>query len=250
MLVEGQIRTAEAFAFDYVNTMSDPAREAADCGAAVQFFDHQPAALVEDQALLTDKCELSRLKIPDPLGGGRMHNGIKAISLFKEKVGRERIIEGWIEGPCAEAADLRGINALMLDFYDDPAFVRDLFGFAVEMELRCKRKWAGVDLIGVGTRRLPRRSAALRGVRLALRKGWWMECMPWGRGPFFAGTPVLPGTNGRSAASGPGFVTSDAGQNGTGSILLGNLNPVTVLRNGDVRAVSGDSECHRQAGSR
>ena len=35
VLVEGQIRTAEAFGFDYVNTMSDPAREAADCGAAV-----------------------------------------------------------------------------------------------------------------------------------------------------------------------------------------------------------------------
>ena len=33
VLVEGQIRTAEEFGFDYVNTMSDPAREAADCGA-------------------------------------------------------------------------------------------------------------------------------------------------------------------------------------------------------------------------
>ena len=33
VLVEGQIRTATEFGFDYVNTMSDPAREAADCGA-------------------------------------------------------------------------------------------------------------------------------------------------------------------------------------------------------------------------
>ena len=37
------------------------------------------------------------------------------------------ILEGWVEGPVAEGADLRGINTLMLDFLDDPDFVRDLF---------------------------------------------------------------------------------------------------------------------------
>ena len=70
VLVEGQMRTAEKYGFDYVNTMSDPAREAADCGAAVQFFDDQPVALLEDQALLADKTKLAALKIPDPLGRG------------------------------------------------------------------------------------------------------------------------------------------------------------------------------------
>ncbi len=33
VLVEGQTHTAAEFDFDYVNTMSDPAGEAADCGA-------------------------------------------------------------------------------------------------------------------------------------------------------------------------------------------------------------------------
>src|SRR5678815_4461766 len=85
VLVEGQVRTAEKFDFDYVNTMSDPAREAADCGAVVQYFDNQPVAIVEDHALLADKTKLTRLKVPDPLGGGRMHNGIKALAQHKEK---------------------------------------------------------------------------------------------------------------------------------------------------------------------
>src|SRR5262252_7245156 len=116
VLVEGQLRTAEKFELDYVNTMSDPAREAADCGGAVRYYDDQPVALVEAQALLADKTKLARLKIPDPLGGGRMHNGIKALALYKERIRGEKLIEGWIEGPCAEAADLRGINAIMLDF--------------------------------------------------------------------------------------------------------------------------------------
>src|SRR5678816_811873 len=140
VLTEGQMRTAETFAFDYVNTMSDPAREAADCGAAIEYFDQQPVALREDQALLADKTKLLSLRIPDPLGGGRMHNGVKAVALLKERVGTEKIIEGWVEGPLAEAADLRGINTVMMDFFDDPPFVRDLFGFVLEMELRFARE--------------------------------------------------------------------------------------------------------------
>jgi len=152
VLVEGQIRTSEEFGFDYVNTMSDPAREAADCGAAVQYFDQQPVALLEDNALLADKAALAGLKIPDPLAGGRMHNAVLAVSEFKERVGREKIVEGWVEGPIAEGADLRGINTLMTDFFDDPPFVRDLFEFVVEMELRFARAQldAGADIIGVG----------------------------------------------------------------------------------------------------
>src|SRR5438552_8393239 len=58
VLVEGQIRTAEAFGFDYVNTMSDPACEAADCGATVEYFENQPVAIVEEQALLANKQKL------------------------------------------------------------------------------------------------------------------------------------------------------------------------------------------------
>src|ERR1051326_2206236 len=152
VLVEGQLQTAERFGFDYVNTMSDPAREAADCGATVQYFDDQPVAIIEQHALLADKTKLTHLKIPDPLGGGRMHNGIEALALYRQKVGAEKLIEGWIEGPCAEAADLRGINNLMLDFFDDPAFVRDLFEFVTEMELWFARAQieAGADLIGIG----------------------------------------------------------------------------------------------------
>src|SRR5512140_2784545 len=55
VMVEGQIRTSEEFGFDYVNTMSDPAREAADCGAVVRYFENQPVAIDEGEALLSDK---------------------------------------------------------------------------------------------------------------------------------------------------------------------------------------------------
>ncbi len=152
VLVEAQIRTAERFDLDFVSCISDPAREAADLGALVRYFDDQPPAFVESEALLADKTALMRLKIPDPLSGGRMQDRVKAAAFFKQKICSEKIVEGWVEGPCALAADLRGINALMLDFYDDPAFIRDLLAFATEVAIvfaRAQRD-AGVDLMGVG----------------------------------------------------------------------------------------------------
>ena len=44
------------------------------------------------------------------------------------------------------------INTLMLDLYDDPGFVRDLFDFVVEMELQYARAQidAGAEIIGIG----------------------------------------------------------------------------------------------------
>ena len=80
VLVEAQIRTAEEFDFDHVSAIAET-REAPDCGAMVEYFEDQPASIVEAQALLADKKRLAHLKIPDPLGGGRMHDRVKA-SLF------------------------------------------------------------------------------------------------------------------------------------------------------------------------
>ena len=44
LLVEAQLKTAEKFDFDFVSSISDPAREAADCGATIQYFEDQPPA--------------------------------------------------------------------------------------------------------------------------------------------------------------------------------------------------------------
>jgi len=262
VLVEGQIRTAEKFGFDYVNTMSDPAREAADCGATVEFFDNQPVAIIEDQALLADKSKLAALEIPDPLGGGRMTNGIKALALFKEKVGRKKIIEGWIEGPIAEAADLRGINTLMTDFFDDPAFVRDLFAFVVEMELRfaAEQVKAGADIIGVGDA-----AASLVGPQI-----YNEFVLPYEKrlvdGIHALGSKVrlhICG-NTRCILDGIGRLGCDVvdldslaplnearQQMDARQVLLGNVNPVTVLRNGTSESVtSAIAECHHLAGAR
>jgi MtaA/CmuA family methyltransferase len=151
-LVQAQLHTAEKFGFDSVMAISDPAREAADLGAAVRFFPNQPPALYEQNALLADKTNLAWLKVPDPWAGKRMRDRLEAIRLFRETVGGQLYIEGWVEGPMAEAADLRGINTIMLDLYDDPNFVRDLFDFILEMQIGFAKAQlkAGADLISIG----------------------------------------------------------------------------------------------------
>ena len=250
MLVEAQLRTAEKFDFDYVSCISDPAREAADCGAAVHYFDNQPPAIDETKSLLADKSVLGRLKAPDPLAGGRMHDRVQAAALFRQRVGGEKLIEGWIEGPCAEAADLRGINRLMTDFFDDPAFVRDLFDFVLAHGPGVRpgpgRGGRGPDRRG-RRGRFAGRPADLRGVRPPLRaEDGRRACTRWARKVrlHICGNirRILPGVG----SLGCEMVDIDSmvplGQArqemGPSSALAGNLDPVKTLRNGTPESIA------------
>jgi len=261
-LVEGQILTAQRFDFDYVSCISDPTREAADCGAAIKFFDDQPPAIDEGRALLAEKQTLAGLRIPDPLGGGRTHDRVRAATLFRQQVGREKLIEGWIEGPCAEAADLRGINTLMIDFFDDEAFVRDLFEFILEMELRFAKAQveAGIDIMGVGDA-----AASLVGPQIyqqfvlpcekkmvdALHQmGTKVRLHICGNiGPILEGV----GSLGCDLVDVDWMVPLEECRRvmGPDQVLSGNIDPVAVLRNGTPDSITrAIAECHRQSGAR
>jgi MtaA/CmuA family methyltransferase len=262
VMVEAQIATARDYDFDYVSGISDPAREATDCGADIQFFDDQPPAVNEGNALLTDKSVLDKLDIPDPLGGGRMHDRVRGVALFKERVGGEKLIEGWVEGPCAEAADLRGINTLMLDFYDDPGFVRKLLDFTLEMGLRFARAQAdaGAELMGVGDA-----AASLIGPQLYDEFIWPYE-KKLVDGLHAMGLQVRLHICGNTSRILEGigrlgceivdldFMVSVADARramGPEQVLLGNLDPVRVVRDGTPESImAAVAECHRQAGSR
>ncbi len=262
VLVETQLRVAEEFDFDHVSTISDPAREAADCGSAVAYFPDQPPAIDETNALLADKTALARLVAPDPCSGARMRDRVEAVALFKERVGGEKSIEGWVEGPCAEAADLRGINTLLVDFYDDPGFVRDLFEFVIEMELAFAKAQidAGADFIGVGDA-----AASLVGKRFYEEFIWPQEKR------LVDGIHALGGRvrlhicgNTRRHFEGMGRLgceivdldwmnpLDDARKAvGPDQVLLGNIDPVAILRNSSRRQVyDAIEQCHRQTGPR
>jgi MtaA/CmuA family methyltransferase len=253
VLVEAQLRTAERFNLDYVSAIS---------GAAVEYFADQPPAFDENNALLADKSTLVWLKMPDPLGGGRMHDRVKALALFKEQVGREKVIEGWVEGPCAEGADLRGINTLMLDFFDDPGFVRDLFAVAVENALRFARVQveAGADLIGIGDA-----AASLVGPMIYEEFVWPFEKqLVDGLHHLGARVRLHICGNTRPILEGMGRLGCDIldldsmvpmdearAKMGPQPFLLGNLDPVRELLHGTPPTIAAAvARCHQQSGAR
>ncbi|MBI9103473.1 MAG: hypothetical protein JEY99_13730 [Spirochaetales bacterium] len=147
----GQLKVAETFGTTHVSAISDPAVEASDLGASVLIPENAPQAIFEDEALLKNKGRLSTLRIILPENGRRMANRLKVLESLKKSRG-DLIVEGWVEGPCAEAADLRGINRLMLDFFDDPPFVEALMDFITAQEILFAKRQieAGADIIGIG----------------------------------------------------------------------------------------------------
>jgi MtaA/CmuA family methyltransferase len=257
--VEGQIRVAEDFNFDYVSFGTDPASEAADCGAAVMYFPDQPPAIDESKALLADKRKLAALRVPDPHApGSRMKNGLEVVALLKERVGEEKLVEAWVEGPIAEAADLRGINAIMLDVYDDPGFVRDLFAFVVEMELGWAKAEIEAGAIGDAAASLvnPRTYAELvwpfekkmvdaihaMGARVRLHICGNTRLILEGMGRLGCDIVDL------DSLSPVGLAREKMGPK---QVLMGNIDPVRTLRDGTPETICQElAECHSQARDR
>jgi len=258
--VEAQIRVAEEFDLDYVNTMSDPAIEAADCGANVRYFDEQPPAIDETDALLRDKSNLLSLKMPDPTSGRRMSNRLQAMQSLVRQVGGHKVVEGWVEGPCAEGADLRGINTLMLDFTDDPAFVHDLFAFIVEMEVAFAREQValGADVIGIGDA-----ASSLVGPRVYESFVWSYE-KQMVDAIHAMGAKVRLHICGNTSRILTGIgrlgcdlvdldsmapITKARAEMGESQVLAGNIDPVRVLANSEPEVIaSALAACHCDAG--
>ena len=149
-LVEANMAVLEDFDLDIVQAISDPYRETHDFGAIIEFPDDDlPMSMIP---LIAEPEDLNTLKSPDPYTGERMSDRLEAIRLFREKVGGEVPIMGWVEGGLAQAADLRGISNLMMDLYDRPEWVHELLERCVEVEIAFAKAQveAGADLVGVG----------------------------------------------------------------------------------------------------
>ena len=260
-LVEAQIATAETYHIDHVSCISDPAREAAGYGANIIFFDDQPPAIDETNALLADKATFGQLKPLDLFReDSRTLDRIKAAELFAEKVRQTHLIEGWVEGPCAESSDIRGINNLMTDFLDDPGFVNELFDFVTDNAIRFARAQidVGADLIGVGDA-----AASLVGPKL-----YEQFVLPFEKKLIAAihdfGAKVrlhICGNTNRITAlmaqTGADFIDLDSmvdmakarAAMGPDQAIAGNIDPVKVVKNGTPETIADKlAECRTAAG--
>ncbi|MCA9449715.1 MAG: uroporphyrinogen decarboxylase family protein [Candidatus Omnitrophica bacterium] len=262
VLAEAQIKTAHDYGSDHVSVISDPAREAADCGATIHYFDDQPPSIDEKNALLAEKSHFSFLEFPDPMAGGRMTDRVEGVRLLHSEVGNEKIVEGWVEGPIAEAADLRGINRIMLDFYEDPAFVVELFEFIIEMETRFAKAQveAGADIIGIGDA-----AASLIGPKFYQEYVWPFE-ERLVKAIHQMGADVRLHICGKTTRHLEGMgklkcnivdldymvdMAEGRDKMGPKQVLLGNIDPVSVLKNGTPEQITKELEkCYRATAPR
>ncbi|GHU59115.1 methylcobamide:CoM methyltransferase [Spirochaetia bacterium] len=149
-LVEGNLICAEKYGVDTVSAISDPMREAEAFGTEVVFPpDSVPYAKTP---LITNEFNLDVLKRFDPFESTRTLDRIKACELLHQKVGNDYPVVGWLEGCIAEAADLRGLNELLIDIAMEEAYLDELFEIIFIQQKRFAKAQidAGADIIGVG----------------------------------------------------------------------------------------------------
>ena len=149
VLVEANLRCAEDFGMDQVSCISDPYRETQGFGSEITYVENGVPRCTEP---LAETKDMSALERPDPVSSERMRDRLDAARLFDQKAGGRYSILGWIEGPAAEAADLRGTTNFLMDMMQDEPFARDLMDRCIEVgiDFGTAQVEAGCDTIGIG----------------------------------------------------------------------------------------------------
>jgi MtaA/CmuA family methyltransferase len=150
VLVEANRRCAEHFGFDQVSAISDPYRETQGFGADIEFVrDGVPRC--PSPPLAVDKA-IGRLARPDPHRSERMLDRVRAVEALSQWGRGQYSVLGWIEGPAAEAADLRTATNFLMDLMLEPAYACELMDLCAEVGIEFGRAQfeAGADTMGVG----------------------------------------------------------------------------------------------------
>ncbi len=144
------IRCAKDFGIDWVTVMSDPWAEASAFGIQIEY--PEDGLPIDKGGHLPDANAASLLKHYNPLNSPRCRNRLSELKLFREQVGNEYFIVGWVEGPVAEYVDLRGATNASTDFYLEPEATERALDIIVEcaMEFITLQIKAGAHCIGIG----------------------------------------------------------------------------------------------------
>ncbi|MDR1282072.1 MAG: uroporphyrinogen decarboxylase family protein [Opitutaceae bacterium] len=259
-LVESNIRCAEDFGIDQLNTMSDPYRETQGYGAKI-IYPRDGVPYCEKHPLEDDP-DLAKLPRPDPLApGGRMLDRINAIREYKRRTGDHYSIMGWVEGPAAEAGDLRTVSNFFMDLLDDEDYANALMARCVENAIAFARPQieAGADTIGIGDAVASQVSAATYKNHIHPHEKKLVDALH-AMGArvrmHICGniTHILPGlaTLGLDVIDIDHMVDLAAARRTLGpqTTLAGNINPVARVMNGTPATIKADiARCYAAAGA-
>ncbi len=247
VLAQGQVAVARDFATDWVSVMSDPWCESHAYGMT---FDWPAEGVgVPRGYLLQLPDDVKRLTPFDPRESERPKQRLACIAAEKRAVGDSVAVCGWVEGPIAEYADLRGLEQACMDLMDDPATFHAAAAVIVPtaIDFAKAQVQAGADIIGVGDA-----AASIIGPELFVE-----HIYPWERKLFAAIhdmgalvklhicgdiTALLP----HLASVGADMLDCDhmvdlahaRAVMGESATLCGNFDPVSVLKDGTPEAIA------------
>ena len=150
VLAEAQLAVTRAFNVDQISAISDPWRETAGYGVE---FDYPEEGVGKPKDILIKTADdISALKTLDIESCERMSQRVESVRKMAAEVGQTHSVLGWIEGPMAEYADLRGLENTLMDLMDKPemfikageVLVQNAISFATAQIM------AGADMVGVG----------------------------------------------------------------------------------------------------
>ncbi len=150
VLVASQRAVTEAFDLDQISAISDPWREASAYGME---FDYPPDGVGKPKAALIQSPEdIARVTAFEIETAERPRQRVESVAKMARDFGETHSVLGWVEGPIAEYADLRGVENTFMDLIDKPEMYLQAAKVIVENAIRFARAQieVGADMIGIG----------------------------------------------------------------------------------------------------
>ncbi len=150
VLVEAQLAVVKAFNLDQVSAISDPWREASAYGME---FDYPENGVGRPRSvLIRGPQDIDRVRPLEIENADRPRQRVESVRKMARAVGKTHSVLGWVEGPLALYADLRGVESMFLDLIDTPQMYLGAAEIIIENQIRFARAQiaAGADMIGVG----------------------------------------------------------------------------------------------------
>jgi MtaA/CmuA family methyltransferase len=149
VLVESNIRCLDLWDHDAVGLISDPFRETSAFGGKVRFSGNNNPVC---EPVVAEMHDLEHLKNPDIYKSERTIDRILGGKYYRKLLGDKVPVIGWIEGPLAEAADLAGVNNILLKILMEPDFVKKLMDICLitAKDFARAQVEAGCLVIGIG----------------------------------------------------------------------------------------------------
>ncbi|MBU1627478.1 hypothetical protein KKB18_08940, partial [bacterium] len=144
VMAQCQFDAFDKYKPDVVVMMGDLTMEAEAFGSKVEFFDD--AVPQVRKSLLEDKAKIADLKSPDPRSKGRLPFYLEAC----ERIAAMKLPSptgSVINGPWATASTLRGLEAIIMDTFDDEAFIHKLMEITTETTINFAME---VSKLGIG----------------------------------------------------------------------------------------------------